>query len=55
MLVRFRPKERTVIDYIFRVELTSFANDACCRLPKRKATTTSENFIVAVYVRYKRI
>jgi hypothetical protein len=32
--------------YIFQVELTPLTMDACCRLPKRKATR--ENFIVSV-------
>jgi hypothetical protein len=46
-------QESIVIGYIFRVELTPFALNACWRLPKRKATC--ENFILLSFVRYKAI
>ena len=49
--VRSKARKHIVIGYIFRFELTPFALDACCRLPKRKATR--KKFIVDVFVRYK--
>ena len=48
---RSKARKHVVIGYSFRFELTPFALDACCRLPKRKAAC--ENFIVYVFVRYK--
>ena len=47
MLVRFGSITRKDIKWLrLSVELTPFAFDACCRLPKRKATR--ENFIGSV-------
>ena len=47
MLVRFGSITRKDIKWLrLSVELTPFAFDACCRLPKRKATR--DNFIVSV-------